>query len=814
MKKILLSLMILYCISLSAVIKENEIEIFETMLNKVDLDLTALNFPKDWSSSDFKIPVISDILESPLKFPVFVDTLKAHFLKNDILFFHNYMTNILFDYSSEDDLQYFNHIDLKISHIKRPMDILKTAEYIMDLSVKYYRNAFDSLNAIEIDELKHFVYEMAKGGQIDTGRYNDLYQRKGFKNNDYEIEYYIDLIKKVNFVQLSRASDIYFYGMYSLANSDFSQLNFKRRTILKSPYGLLVCGTKNDDIYKDYYVFIYEPGGNDTYVSNMSTNTNHPFLTVIDMAGDDVYRNTEIGALFNIMFGIGFHYDKSGNDLYYGDDLSFSASFGMMISLDKQGNDQYISGSRSLGSAIFGTAYLVNQGGNDFYSSSIYSQGFGGTLGCGVLADYGSNNVWDNSDVYFAGGRYLHSPLAPDDFRSMSQGFGFGLRPDMAGGIGILFDENGNDFYNAGAYAQGSAYWLSLGILIDLSGNDSYNAVYYPQGSGIHLAGGFLYDESGDDSYYSRFGPGQGAGHDYGVGFLVDRSGNDVYSIDGGNGLGLTNSVGIFLDVKGNDRYERKRKDSYGFANTARNSGAIGLFLDLDGDDIYANENMADNSYWINGFYGIGLDTLTLKDDIVKQEKSEVNQLPLISSNASIEEVFAVASEWEVGSAVNRVRNAREILVSRDYEAVEYIFNDKLMTKSGLELRAITDLTKKSDFMKSKLTAGLNHKHFRAVNNTIYLIGEIEDLSFLDTFETMLDEDKNVNAILSALGKLKDEKSIDLLEKFIDSDDPYRKVITAGSLKNINSDRSIAVLMNLENDNCFLIQSMIRMMKD
>ena len=36
----------------------------------------------------------------------------------------------------------------------------------------------------------------------------------------------------------------------------------------------------------------------------------------------------------------------------------------------------------------------------------------------------------------------------------------------------------------------------------------------------------------------------------------------------------------------GNDRYETKYKESYGYGKRARNSGIIGLFLDENGDDI------------------------------------------------------------------------------------------------------------------------------------------------------------------------------------------------------------------------------------
>ena len=92
-------------------------------------------------------------------------------------------------------------------------------------------------------------------------------------------------------------------------------------------------------------------------------------------------------------------------------------------------------------------------------------------------------------------------------------GFAIGARPRAGGGIGVLYDRSGNDFYNAEIYAQGTSYWYSLGMLIDERGQDIYNATQYAQGAGVHLSIGYLCDGAGDDSYHSRFGPGQGGAH-------------------------------------------------------------------------------------------------------------------------------------------------------------------------------------------------------------------------------------------------------------------------------------------------------------
>lgn len=297
---------------------------------------------------------------------------------------------------------------------------------------------------------------------------------------------------------------------------------------------------------------------------------------------------------------------------------------------------------------MFGCALLIDHEGNDSYQASVSAQGLGSTHGAGALIDR------SGADTYSLGGKYFHEPLMPLDYITLGQGMGLGLRPSLAGGLGLLFDGSGNDRYLGGVYAQGSGYWYATGVLIDEAGNDIYSAVYYPQGSGIHLACGFLLDASGDDAYYSRHGPGQGAGHDWALGMLIDGAGNDAYSIEGGNGLGLTNSVGIFVDKSGNDRYERSNPQNYGGANLARSAGGIGLFLDAGGTDSYPDSLMANNKTWQSGTYGIGRDLeLNLVAKTAIEEIAEMAALP--DSTDSIESIFAGASEWEVGSAVQRL---------------------------------------------------------------------------------------------------------------------------------------------------------------
>ena len=119
--------------------------------------------------------------------------------------------------------------------------------------------------------------------------------------------------------------------------------------------------------------------------------------------------------------------------------------------IDKNGNDLYDFGLHSAGAATFGIGLLRDLKGNDSYRVTEYGEGFGGCLGYGALIDMAG---FDN---YYAGGKYMHAPLAPLDYRSLSQGFGMGMRPDIAGGIGMIYDYKGNDNYTGGVYSQAVA---------------------------------------------------------------------------------------------------------------------------------------------------------------------------------------------------------------------------------------------------------------------------------------------------------------------------------------------------------------------
>lgn len=802
-----LSLLILCLICFNTVeaeiIDENTETLMYKMLGKKGFDKNSLNFLKDWAKdTDFKLDKVVEILNNPMQYPEFIANLdrqiESKATTQQIVFYLNVLDK---DFNKPEVEREFENYAIAIN---KKTDIFNFVEKVWRESENYYRQVFSELNDIEKEKLEYFAYTLY-AEPVDSLQYKDFLHKRGIKEyEDMKIEEIIPILAKLNLVELWKCFYCNYIG-FEILHTLLAQKSFDwtQKITKETRWGKFCLGSIDDENYEEKYSFILEPGGNENYQFPINTDFEHPFYWIIDYSGDDYYKTNEIGSLFTAFFGLGMHADYRGDDLYMGQDLSFASFLGLQSSLDKTGDDIYRTGLYSNAAATFGLSLITNYKGNDYYSVTESGEGFGGCYGLGILTDYQGN------DTYYAGGKYLHAPLAPFDYRSLSQGFGYGIRPYLGGGIGILYDGSGNDNFDAGVYAQAVAYWYGLGILIDKKGNDFYNAVYYPQGSGIHLAGGFLYDAAGEDHYYSKHGPGQGAGHDYAVGFLIDKSGNDFYAVEGGNGLGLTNSVGIFIDDSGNDNYAGQYEKNYGFANQARESGGIGIFLDTGGKDTYAAPEKGNNLEWANGYYGFGLDTLMIPNKNPVSEKS-IEIAKEIDSTAAIAKIFNIASDWGVGSKKDRVNKAREILLARDKETANYIYEKKLGTKRGLTYRTIMRYAKKSNHFRPFLIKALEHSDSLWIKNSIALIGSIKDTTLLPELSEFLQKQKYVPAVLSAVGKFKTEKATKILAGFINHESERIRVITARGLKTINSDESRTILLKMRNDSSYLIQVMVK----
>jgi len=813
---------VLLCLTFSVhaeVLNESEIGLIEMLLEQNDMSLQSLNFLKDWAmDTKFKLPIVVKILNNPLQFPKFVDQIEilceTHVPSQmiceyaEILFQAKWIDS--FDESMLEN--YYN------DNVKEINDLFGYVEYVWEISDCFYDKAWKDITGEEKDILTYLSYSMWQEEE-DSLRYEAFYKENQITEYDsLSIEEdVIPILEKIDFPSLMYAANISQKG-FDILKENVRNMAFQntRKLIHDSSFGLMCIGTPQADRYSEQYSFIIDPVGNDVYSAPIKTDWNNPFYWVLDAKGDDTYRNDEIGNLFHVLAGIGISCDIMGDDVYYGNDYTLSSFFGYLLLNDIEGNDVYNGGLNSIAAATFGLNLLIDEKGCDHYATTELGEGFAGPLAAGFLIDT------DGSDLYYAGGKYLHVPLAPFDHRALSQGFGFGVRPFLGGGIGVLYDETGNDVYQGAVYSQAVAYWYALGIIIDKTGNDFYTAVYYPQGSGIHLAGGFLYDEEGEDHYYSKHGPGQGAAHDYAVGYLIDRKGNDIYSVEGGNGLGLTNSVALFLDACGNDRYERNVSSNFGYANTARNTGSIGIFLDTGGTDIYPIssdtsgyiEKYQNDDTWTYGTYGVGWDTLMVTEEKPAMEEKAEEDAATVDSLASIKEIFSIASEWGVGSSAKRVALAAEILLKRDAEASEYIFENKLDTKGSLEYRAILNFAKKSTEFGAYLPKALADEDSVVVKNSLALIGELRDSTLIDSLSILLDKKKYITSVLSSLGNMKTDRAVQLLEKYMHSPSERIRVIVARGFLKIDTPESLELLSMMKDDTSFLIRTMYKLKKE
>ena len=382
-------------------------------------------------------------------------------------------------------------------------------------------------------------------------------------------------------------------------------------TYVYTRHGLMIVGGAGDNDYDQEALLIVDLGGNDRYRNGAGASRNgHPFSMVIDFSGNDVYMTGEDYAQGAGILGGGFLIDLGGDDQYLSKSFGQGAGvLGVGILIDMGGDDVYRCHSFCQGAGFLGIGLIAESGGNDQYSAAIYSQGFGFIRGMGLILE------GEGNDRFFAGGVYRDSREPGKAYLSMSQGFGFGLRPwgtlaGASGGIGILDDAKGNDTYLGDYFSQGAGYWYSLGILNDTGGHDFYAAGRYSQGAGIHLAAGILNDAAGDDHYLSRYGVSQGCGHDLAVGFLLDNGGDDRYVAGTlAQGAGNANGFGVLNDNGGSDEYYLHH-EGQGHGNTEefRELDSFGFLFDTGGGDDHYSLGGHNNKVNLHTQWGIQAD--------------------------------------------------------------------------------------------------------------------------------------------------------------------------------------------------------------
>lgn len=552
------------------------------------------------------------------------------------------------------------------------------------------------------------------------------------------------------------------------------------------------------------FALIVDTGGDDTYLGGCTGAVGpagRPVAMVIDLGGNDAYRSSGPVSQGGALMGFSCILDLEGDDDYDCGPIGQGAGIaGQGALLDLSGDDSYRGDFFCQGSGMLGEGCLADLEGEDLYVVTCFGQGFGGPAGEGVLVDASGD------DGYMAGMRYPHAPLLVHDNRAMSQGFAMGLRPLVAGGVGVLIDlGSGNDTYRAEVFGQGCAYYYGLGMLIDEDGQDSYEAAQYSQGSGIHLAVGYLWDGGGDDSYHSRYGPAQGSAHDLSVGFMLDASGDDYYSSDGGQALSLTNSTAVFIDLAGDDTY-LSRGSGQGAVRWARGSGGIGLFLDLADGDAYTGSEGADSTVWISDYYGVAVDAplVTPPEELTPDETGHPEELDLDS-------LFSVAGEWGVRENRERVLAHRGELAARGAIAVDYVLEEHLSTLSGLELRAIEEVvTGNAEYALEMMLRMISGLRGRELRNAIYLLGQMGDSLAAPSLLGILAETDTLGIRLGAvraLGKVGAASALPALHRLLpDSSGRMRREL-AVALGEMGDSTSVPVLEALSLDSCFDVRS-------
>ena len=622
-----------------------------------------------------------------------------------------------------------------------------------------FDDAFDRLSKDEIDFSKRKIESLL----FDESNEKVLlrYQKQAEIERAFFFASQIDRKKMLQAAHvLASALDEALKILDTTDGSNMADLLKKETTTLHTPLGEILVGGLGDNHYTGKMpLVLIDIGGNDTYHFSEYS----PFSVIIDMSGDDTYLSSENCWLGAGVLGLGFLVDLKGNDIYRGEKFAFGAGFwGVGFLLDTKGNDRYTSSIFSQGAGALGLGVLCDIEGNDDYKTALYSQGFGFVGGGGFLLDYRGN------DLFYSGGVVPDYREKSGAYQTLSQGFGLGVRPFASGGLGVLYDGEGDDTYEGSYFAQGSAYWLSIGMLIDKKGNDHYKARRYSQGAATHWAFGALIDFGGDDDYVS-WGVSQGCGHDRSIGILRDGGGNDRYRAEWlSQGAGNDSGKGFLIDEKGNDAYEAGTDGTQGDGkfDARRDERSIGLLVDGEGEDIFSGKGR-EQELWTSGHLGGGIDykgplpplpEKSLRRDFVmeritssnfreKREDKEWNLsiLPELEGPLETGESRAAAAEAlakqgpSVMPALLKYLEIKEVGVQRTLEDTFKIMGEKYLQDFHL-------LILKEDTAKAKIPF------------LLYVLGDIRSPESKGMFSKFLkDKDPSIQAMaLRGLFKLKE----------------------------------------------------------
>jgi hypothetical protein len=373
-----------------------------------------------------------------------------------------------------------------------------------------------------------------------------------------------------------------------------------------------IYGPGNDNAAPRTRILI-DVGGNDIFLfDRRESDSVFGSQIIVDLAGNDLYidRGSRVAAGFG---GANLLIDGSGDDKYMGNDKTLGfALIGLSVLWDVAGNDTYQSEQFTQGAGCLGIGMIADQAGNDRYDAASFAQGLGLPAGCGAILDR------TGDDNYLCTGRQPSPYEDAGEYAGWGQGCGWGFRSAAAGGVGLLMDCAGGDFYRSGQFGLGCGYFFGIGLVNDRAGDDVYECSRYGLASAAHYAVGIVLDDAGHDRYLALRSASLAvlaSTWDLSVGMLVDSAGDDfyqaqVYALGGA----AQNAYGLFWDKAGRDTYRSSgggTEEAAGFVGGATYGGGrlarnIAVFLDEGNtEDDYRIPGRSNNATGQHGEFAV-----------------------------------------------------------------------------------------------------------------------------------------------------------------------------------------------------------------
>ncbi len=576
----------------------HQINDFQTIVRKYKIekevsDLSARFKLMTEEGDQLRHPIVTSLQKNPFEIQRYSHWVKQQLDKNTIDPI-KLIGQFLFDYNNSDFK--FKAVPKNKSAIDQFVEIIKTAKLELDKS-------FDGLSATSLESLKTDLPVLAEKFSESIYIQNEKNSQQLDKNLNT-----ISLIQKIRprhsaqgFAILSNQIDLIFLEQIRSEAKFLLNKNQRKQVRIKTSLGDIIVSGSGIDTYtfkpEDKIFLIIDLDGDDIYQNANSI--------IIDYNGNDIYESSENWISSGSVMGIQFIMDLQGDDRYTGLQGSFASTlFGISFLLDKNGNDEYRCIKYCFATGFGGTAILIDERGDDRYESLQLSQGVGIAGGYGLMLDLAGN------DSYYSKGNRPSGYGDAGQFDGWSQGIGVGLRGFVSGGLGLLYDRQGQDVFDSGDFSQGGGYYFGWGLLINSGNeNDKYIGSRYSQGFTAHYAIGTFLEAGGNDQYISKHIVGQGMSWDLGITLFQDFSGDDNYKTCP-HCLGAASQSGFtfFIDSAGKDTYKgislpaaEKNPNDY-------HSGiSLGFFMD-QGNSADSYEVFKNNSEMIKPNYQILID--------------------------------------------------------------------------------------------------------------------------------------------------------------------------------------------------------------